>query len=145
MINKITEEQYQKIINLFNDINGHYNMGLLNHNVVERFQNAVVDELGVDTELIDNWGIFIAIANPLTREWAHDNFIEKEKKYIWNSKKKDNAGYTKRLFKSKEGMISDYSVIGTKNFEITESDEELTESEIKSWGYNTDMFDKEEV
>ena len=76
MTNKITEEQYQKIINLFDDINVHYNMGLLNHNVVERFQNAVVGELGLDSELIDNWGIFIAIANPTTRVLAHNNFVE---------------------------------------------------------------------
>ena len=24
-----------------------------------------------------------ALRNPLTREWAHDQFVEKEKKYRW--------------------------------------------------------------
>lgn len=76
----------------------------------------------------------LAIANPLTREWAHEQFVEKEKKYYWSTKKKSKKGKPMTLFKSAGGIAQ---MIGTKHA--------LTETEIREWGYNPEMFDKEEV
>lgn len=76
----------------------------------------------------------LAIANPLTREWAHEQFVEKEKKYYWSTKNKNKKGKPMTLFKSNGGIAQ---MTGTKHA--------LTETEIKSWGYNPEMFDKEEV
>ncbi|CAK1234240.1 hypothetical protein LMG30234_GAICNKDF_00577 [Fructobacillus fructosus] len=80
----------------------------------------------------------LAIANTLTREWAHDKFVEKEKKYYWVSNKSDNEGNFPALYKNELGIVI---------FEVREVGviSRLTISEIEEWGYNPDMFDREEV
>lgn len=84
-----------------------------------------------------------ALINPATREWAHEQFVEKEKRYVWTSKKKTDASdLFMRLFKSKRGYIGSTVVIENDD---TGLDEKLTESEIREWGYDPERFDKEEV
>jgi len=71
-----------------------------------------------------------ALTNPLTREWALDKFVEEEKKYYW--KLKDNEEFS-------------LAYVGVTINIILRNKSKLTESEIKAWGYNPEMFDKEEV
>ncbi|WP_273713120.1 hypothetical protein [Leuconostoc mesenteroides] len=86
----------------------------------------------------------LALANPLTREWAHDKFVDKEKKYYWTSKKRDLDDNVLTLYKDEEGMVST-SFRGVSEPNIHSEDRRITESEIKAWGYNPEMFDREEV
>lgn len=124
---KFTEEQYQKIVEMFEKVNDEYNMGFLNPNIVTFFQDKLYKEFGDVMYFVEDWQSITAFANPLTREWAHDKFVEEEKKYYW----KRNGLY---LIKDKfDGSI------------IFDSYKKLfTESEIIFWGYNPDMFDREE-
>lgn len=130
MSKKFTEEQYLKIIRTYENNSGYDNKATA---VV-----MVVDNFNFDNNLSYNEAF--ALANPLTREWAHDQFVEKEKQYFWT---KNNKNKKLRLYKNEiTGMIAIY-VIGIE----TEGGEEekLTESEIREWGYNPEMFNKEEV
>jgi len=134
MTNKFTEEQYQKIIEIkdnyfpysalknrdnksFIDFLSEYNTGIY----------LLVFNRDLENELE-------AIVTPLTREWAHDNFVEKEKKYYWRTKKKNDQGESLTLFHGAGGVV-----------QMVGHEEPLTESEIKAWGYNPEIFDKEEV
>lgn len=127
---KFTEEQYQKIVDAWD-----------NQILYKSATQSVIDELKVG--YLNMGDQALALANPLTREWAHDKFVEKEKKYYWNSIKTDLAGYHSRLFRAENDNVISYSRAELAN-NINE-DEQLTESEIKAWGYNPDMFDREEV
>lgn len=131
MSKKFTEEQYQKIIEKWD--------GEISY--IEATKAVVgyiaVEDLGYS---ISNQAL--SLANPLTREWAHEQFVEKEKLYVWHSKKINNHGKSIRLFKYTNQSIG--SFLANRSDKVTE-DEHLTESEIKAWGYNPEMFDKEEV
>ena len=130
---KFTEEQYQEIIN-FDDFEVVYRLGLADSFVGEIITFINKNDLHAEA---------MALANPLTREWAHDKFVEKEKRYYWTGSKEDNVGFVKRLYKDDDGMIIDHGI--RKEDTDKAEDEQLTESEIKAWGYNPDMFDREEV
>lgn len=144
MTNKFTEEQYQKIVEI-QKLN--YKFSILEEHFGESFWRGLIKfspdvaNFSHENNLIDE---LAALANPLTRGWAHEKFVEKEKKYIWTSKNSDNYYRFKRLYKPDTSeMISDYSKsIKEKNKYLNEK---LTESEIREWGYNPEMFDKEEV
>lgn len=127
---KFTEEQYQTIVEMFEKVNDEYNMGFLNPNIVTFFQDKLYKEFGNVLYFVEDWQTITAFANPLTREWAHDNFVEKEKEFYW--KLKDNLEF---------GLASDGIVI---NIGLNKKSK-LTESVIKAWGYNPEMFDREEV
>lgn len=129
---KFTEEQYQKIVE-----------------IGEKYQddrmsqiNAIISfTYDIPLNQIEVVNRAIAIANPLTREWAHDKFVEK--KYVWTSKKANSSGRHKRLYwQQPSASIRDYFTIDERS---SDESELLTESEIKSWGYNPEMFDREEV
>lgn len=128
---KFTEEQYQKIVDAW-DI----------HIVYTSKTQSVIDELlkvGYPSMVCQA----LALANPLTREWAHGKFVEKEKKYVWHLKGQHKHTDRIRLFKD----LSDNSVSNywAERYSGTSEQEKLTESEIKAWGYNPEMFDREEV
>ena len=114
---KFTKEQYQKIIDAWD----------LEDTYAEATQ-AVVDVISVFTSRLQDEAL--AIANPVTREWAHEKFVEKEKKYLWTNKNIERIGLCEE-----DGVI--LPKLGHW--------QKLTESEIKAWGYNPEMFDKEEV
>ncbi|MGX9816423.1 hypothetical protein [Leuconostoc mesenteroides] len=142
---KFTEEQYQEIINATESIVNSGDMRLMGANAGissvhgKLLSNKIARFLpfrSLENEIM-------AIVNPLTREWAHDEFVEKEKKYYWNSIKTDLAGHHSRLLRAENDNVTSYSRSESAN-NINE-DEQLTESEIKAWGYNPEMFDKEEV
>ncbi|MDY5164362.1 hypothetical protein RQW99_07430 [Leuconostoc falkenbergense] len=140
---KFTEEQYQTIVEMFEKVNDEYNMGFLNPNIVTFFQDKLYKEFGNVLYFVEDWQTITAFANPLTREWAHDKFVEKEKKYYWNSIKTNSSGHHSRLFKVESGNVTSYS--RAEPADNISEDEQLTESEIREWGYNPDMFDREEV
>lgn len=132
---KFTEEQYQKIVEI---VNKYPNFGKQYSvpnggegepsTTYRELINGIFGSIYRSEKQFLEVQYMLALANPLTREWAHDKFVEKEKKYYW----KLNGLY---LIKDH----SDGSIIfdSYKNL--------FTESEIKEWGYNPDMFDREEV
>lgn len=140
---KFTEEQFNTLVKVQED---QYKDGLF-FSPKEYADTISYTVLRADRELQvfvsqnDLGNEAVAIMNPLTREWAHEQFVEKEKKYVWTSERKTGDVFM-RLYKSKRGYIGSTLVI--ENGE-TGLYEKLTESEIKEWGYNPDMFNKEEV
>ncbi len=128
---KFTEEQYQKIVDAWDS-----------RIVYTSKTQSVIEELKAGyLGMVDK---ALALANPLTREWAHDKFVEKEKKYVWTIKKTDSSGYCISPNKDSDGLIR--TIVETRNDKtLATASNSLTESEIKAWGYNPDMFDREEA
>ena len=130
---KFTEEQYHEIIKAWES-----------QAFYEERTQAVVEFMsfsGTSNPIIVE---ALALANPATREWAHDKFVEKEKKYVWSSKKADRDSNVLTLYIDEEGMVStSYRKLYENN--LRNENMLLTESEIKAWGYNPEMFDREEV
>lgn len=145
MTKKFTEEQYQKIVELQKDKFETTILSTARTNNYDFWDNLELSMIDIRDFVFDNnlYEELAALANPLTREWAHDKFVEKEKKYYWTSKKEDISNFVKRIYKDRYDMISDHSMM--KNDISNDVDEQLTENEIKAWGYDPDMFDKEEV
>lgn len=81
------------------------------------------------------------MTNKFTEE-QYQKIVGKEKKYRWSGKLLDEHNEHILLYKSKRGAI--YGILVADNGSL-EEDEQLTESEIKAWGYNPDMFNREEV
>ena len=132
MTMKFTEEQYQEIIKAWRS----------EASYVKSMQ-AVVDYIsGIGMSFMS--GEAVALANPRTREWAYEQYIEKEKKYVWSSKKVDRDSNVLTLYIDTYGMVStSYRKVYEKN--LRNEDMFVTESEIKAWGYNPEMFDREEL
>ena len=135
MTKKFTEEQYQKIVEIGNQY----------HDDRIRKTEVLLDYMCEgggfnrgNTEPLDQ---AIAIANPLTRELAHDKFVEKEKRYVWRSKIENSAGEEKRLYDTADGISDSFIDKDTPSH----NGNRITETEVKKWGYNPEMFDKEEV
>lgn len=137
MSKKFTEEQYRKIVEIGEQFDE--DRAKKSSEVIDYVFDEYPDAYNYTEILVKG----LAIANPLTREWAHDKFVEKEKKYYWNSIKTDSADNHLRLFRHENGVISTYSRFEPAN--NINKDEQLTESEIREWGFNPDMFDREEV
>lgn len=79
----------------------------------------------------------VAIMNPATREWAHEQFVEKEPKFHFILKDtQDLTGRRYHLVRSGRGAIIIYPFAGNDK-------PKFKESEIKAWGYNPEMFDRE--
>lgn len=134
MKKKFTEEQYQIIVELQRDsypdsiITGGKVGVPFKSSLTGRLYRFVTDN-GLDNEVV-------ALANPITRKWAHEQFVEKEKKYYWRYKKKDEDGDSWYLKKS-------FGLIG---LDLDDGyDESFTEKEIIEAGYNPDMFEKGEL
>ena len=85
---KFTEEQYQKIVDAWD-----------NQILYKNATQSVIDELRVGH--LDMCNQALALANPVTREWAHEQFVEEEKRYAWTLKKLINVVsecvYTKNI------------------------------------------------
>ena len=143
MSKKFTEEQYQKIVEIADDFEKNGGLGILDTlNSLTIGDRLFVTDLATAIEFKPNSGIIMALANPVTREWAHDKFVEKEKRYVWHSNKNNVLGKSLRLFKDAFQAVRAFPA--NQSDKVTK-DEHLTESEIREWGYNPEMFDKEEV
>lgn len=143
MTKKFTEEQYQKIVEIADEYQSNSAFGIIG----DTMQNSIGEEfykteLSNEIDFYENAKEMMAIFNPLTREWAHEQYVEKEKKYVWTGRKEDNLGSVKRLYKNYKGMIVDRYTRKEDTYTYTDEDEQLTETEIREWGYNPDMFDK---
>lgn len=141
---KFTEEQYQKIVEIAYEYQINSAFGIIGDTTQKSIGKEFYEtELANEIDFYENSKEMMAIVNPLTREWAHDKFVEEEKKYVWTSKKANSSGRHKRLFwQQQSASVRDYFTISENAFD---SSEQLTESEIKAWGYNPEMFDREEV
>lgn len=132
---KFTEEQYQKIVetvNKYPDFGSVYYVqnGWVESKPTNTF-NELIEALSYTVSGESEVNIMLAIANPLTREWAHEQFVEKEKRYVWRDK---YTGYV--IYK----MLNDWSLsataLGEKHF---------TETELENSPFKPEWFDKEEV
>ena len=136
---KFTEEQYQKIVSAWE---GEYSYPNAMKSVIEKINGyaPLLPDFNTTNKAI-------AIANPLTREWAHEQFVEKEKEYVWTSKKPYYEDFYKRLYMASNGLSKGVNGIGIAAYEKfnDSEDEYLTETEVRNNGYNPEMFDKEEV
>ena len=143
MSNKFTEKQYNMLVEIQED---QYSDDLFFES--KSYENSIAYTVAQKYDVL-KWFIgtndlgneAVALMNPITREWARDKFVEKEKKYVWQSKQETGDGKVKRLYNSGVGITESFKdkveIIRTVNF--------ITETEVKKWGYIPDMFDKEEV
>ena len=125
MDKKFTEEQYQKIVEAFDE-------QLMYENTAIAVMKYLVN---IDMRFMAEEAL--AIANPKTRELAHDKYVENEKKYYWTSKKQDKKGYAIRIMMDRDGLVRGYPISDPSKHE---EDEKVTESKIREWGFNPDMF-----
>lgn len=131
---KFTEEQYRQIVEAWDSKNTYRQATTAVIETINSFSTFAFTEFSGDEAL--------ALGNPVTREYAHERFVEKEKRYVWNSKKTDSAGHCMRLFRDRSLIVRGFT--GNYSDEVSD-DEKLTESEIREWGYDPERFDKEEV
>lgn len=119
---KFTEEQYHKIIKAWRS-------RITYGNKTDAVIDCLIDDLNLDVTLFGDEAL--ALANPKTRELAHEQYVEKEKRYVWRDK---YTGYV--IYK----MLNDWSLsvtaLGEKHF---------TETELKNSPFKPEWFDKEEV
>lgn len=141
---RFTEEQYQKIVEIADEYMLTSDFGIMGDITQKSIGTEFLKtELSSEIDFRLSAEEIIAIANPLTREWAHEKFVEKENRYVWTSKKANSSGRHKRLYwQQPSASIRDYFTLDERS---SDESELLTESEIKEWGYNPDMFDREEV
>lgn len=143
MSNKFTEKQYQKIVEISSQYIKDSAWGFIGtpneHPIALALKKSnLMDEI----DFFDSAEELMAIANPLTREWAHDKYVEKEKKFIWDSKNPLKDGDFVRLYKESDGDIA-YVIIDA-NAQI-ESDELLTFKEVMNSIFDVNMFNKKEM
>lgn len=139
---KFTEEQYQEIIKATGSIVDSGDMRLMGANAdISVHGKLLNNEIARSLPFRSLENEIMAIVNPLTREWAHDKFVEKEKKYVWQSKQETDGGKVKRLYDSAIGITDSFK----EKKEPIHNGNLITETEVKKWGYNPDMFDREEV
>lgn len=147
---KFTEEQFKQLIEIQKDqyLEDLYFEPTSSSEVLEHVVKKINPELHnfIDKNNLGNQAV--ALMNPLTREWAHERYVEKEKRYVWTSKEPNffNGEY-KRLYMSSEEFIDWFFVEederkGTDNQALNE---QLTETEVREEGYDPERFDKEEV
>ena len=132
MSKKFTEEQYHKIVFL-QEID--YKFSILEDNGGISFWRGLINvekDLAVfvgKNKLLDE---LAALANPITREWAHEQFVEKEKKYVWELKSDNDLAIS--------------NLNGQWFLDKTPSDIEcFSEAEIENSPFKPEWFDKEEV
>ena len=132
MSKKFTEEQFKQLVKIQEKYFPHNvlenGLGVGSHRqAIHEYDIKMSDFIWVEN--LENEAV--AIMNPRTREWAHEQFVEKEKKYVWRDK---YTGYV--IYK----MLNDWSLsataLGEKHF---------TETELKDSPFKPEWFDKEEV
>lgn len=134
MLKNFTQMQYEQIVAISED-NAEDREEKTKQILDYIFDNKLAPGFG--TEVLDR---ALVISNPLTRDIGRERYVEKEKKYYWTTKKLDKYGLRGRLYKTTDDTIQSYF-----DAILNDTDEQLTEAEIREWGYNPVMFDKEEV
>lgn len=126
MSKMFSEEQYQEIVQAWEGVRGFVEATASVIELVDDFE----DDLGYSEAL--------ALANPKSREWAHELYVEKESRYYWTSLKKDEYGVHWYLMR-------DVAVIMMGDERQFGLDEQLTEGEVREWGYDPDKFTRHRV
>lgn len=126
MTKPFTEEQYQEIIQNFIFASG--NLPKRFNTVLEKFYEEFPMRIrdGIDDLII------MAFINPISRNDTHDQFVEKEKKYVWRLKTDKNLVIS-TLF---DGWFLDTAPNANNIF---------SEKEIENSPFNPEWFDKEKV
>ena len=132
MTTKFTEEQYAKIINIFDEVNDEYNMGFLNPNIVMMFQDRLYKEFGEVLYFVEDWQRITALANPLTRDLVKRNLVETEEQFLF-TKIKEVEGESLSL----NQMTGDETI-----YLDTDNPTPLTIKQVEDYGYNLDAFNK---
>lgn len=134
---KFTEEQYQKIIEIADEYQSNSAFGIIG----DTMQNSI-GAIFFETELCNEIDFYesakemMAIFNPLTRKWAHEQFVEEEKKYLWT---------TPLVAGIKYALIKENGKYVLSDMYLTGKGTPLTELEVVNIGLKTDWFNKEEV
>jgi len=126
MSKKFSESQYQEIIQAWESVRGFVEATASVIKLIDDFE----DGLSYDEAL--------ALANPKSREWAHELYVDKESRYYWTSLKKDEYG-------SHWYLMRDVAVIMMGDARQFGPEEQLTESEVREWGYDPDKFTRHSV
>jgi len=133
MSKKFSESQYQEIIQAWESVRGFVEATASVIKLIDDFEDSfsyLEDGLSYDEAL--------ALANPKSREWAHELYVDKESRYYWTSLKRDEYG-------SHWYLMRDVAVIMMGDARQFGPEEQLTESEVREWGYDPDKFTKHRV
>lgn len=130
---KFTEEQYREIVKAWNE-------GLDWRESVDAVLK-VVRKMRLYSGL--SYGRAIALGNPVTREWAHDQFVEKEKRYVWRLQN-DTDKVINTL--DSKWFLDALDIDRVQPDDVDSSIKfAFTETEIKNSPFKPEWFDKEEV
>ena len=121
---KFTEEQYQQIIEGFENKGSYHKRFSLVMDVV----NSFTGDYSYEEAFI--------LGLPKSREWAHEQFVEKEKKYLWT---------TPLVAGIKYALIKENGKYVLSDMYLTGKGTPLTELEVVNIGLKTDWFIKEGV
>ena len=132
MTEKFTEKQYQEIVALSKDRPENRD------EETTLVFNYIYSEFPFIGKYSDMYNKGLAIYNPLTRELAHDKYVEEEEKYYWFTKKLTAQGEPLNLLHGAGGIVQMMGPL-----------ELLTKSEVVEWGFKPNNFnftsDKEEA
>ncbi|MFC4761049.1 hypothetical protein [Fructobacillus durionis] len=138
MTKKFTEEEYQKITEIADLYFDQQKLMVATFNLKNIYHYISYNEI-VESEKARELSQELAlIALPKSRDWAHEQFVDKEKKYYWSSKESFDGRF-KVLIKNSDGYPMDAF------YESPINSDGFTELEVREACYNPDMFDKEEV
>lgn len=132
MTKKFTEEQYTKIISIFNEVNDGYNMGFLNPNVVTMFYDKLYEEFDDVLYFVKDWQAITALANPLTRDLVKKDLVEEEEKFLFTKIKKVEGDILSLNKSDGDSRI----------FLDFDDPTPLTIKQAEEYGYNLDAFTK---
>lgn len=132
MTKRFTEKQYQKIVGIADEYQRHSGFGIIG-DTTQKSIGAELCETELTGEIVfhQNAKEIMAIANPLTRDWAHEKFVMEENKYVFRLKSDNDAVVSK----SCGNWYLDKIPAGIMYF----SDEEIENSPFK-----LEWFDKAE-
>jgi len=135
MTKKFTEEQYKEIIRTYENNSGYDNKAMAVIRVVDNFNDSL------------SYNEAFALANPVTRELAHEQFVEEEKRYVWKTKALDHSDYpvANVLMMTRFKSVSSNSEEYADSVYMIHKEYHLTESEVKKWGYDVSRLDKFEI
>lgn len=134
MTKKFTEKQYNMLVEIQED---QYSDDLFFES--KSYENSIAYTVAqkydvlkwfIDTNDLGNEAV--ALMNPLTREWAHDKFVEEEKKFL----------FTK--IKEVEGEVLSLNQCDKVAHIYLDFDDPtpLTIKQVEDYGYNLDKFTK---
>ncbi|CAK1232108.1 hypothetical protein [Fructobacillus cardui] len=140
MTKKFTEAEYQKIVDIADKYFVQHKSEAVTVNLKNIYDYISYNETVERRKIKDLNQELVLIALPKSRDWAHEQFVEKEKKYHWRYKKTNRYGHDIYL-ETYEGLIT----LSAYKDEVVKYDEKFTEKEVIEAGYNPDMYEKEEV